>query len=208
MKAFLKNLIIVCILAVLFINSSFLKVVSIAINDVSKIIDKNKINLAYEINIQKYVNYSIEEEKGTLVQLDLKSGIEYLEEIDYDRITSTETSLRLPKIENEYPESVEIIELPTHETNGSKIEKDFKYQYDKENGNIEIIVENNEEISDYNQNIKESKDEYTIICYYSSNCYKEEREERELSILGNIKTNISNDIQIKKDVEENFFVFL
>ncbi len=206
MKAFLKNLIIVCILAVLFINSSFLKVVSIAINDVSKIIDKNKINLAYEINIQKYVNYSIEEEKGTLVQLDLKSGIEYLEEIDYDRITSTETSLRLPKIENEYPESVEIIELPTHETNGSKIEKDFKYQYDKENGNIEIIVENNEEISDYNQNIKESKDEYTIICYYSSNCYKEEREERELSILGNIKTNISNDIQIKKDVEENFFV--
>ena len=156
------------------------------------------------------MNYSLENDIGTLVQFNLKTGIEYVDGEEYRPLSSTGILLRVPKIEDEYPENVEIIGNSTKATNGSDIAKDFEVKYDKENGELRIVVANKQDDDGniYNQNIEGARDEYTIICHYSSNCYNNENIERELQIVGDIQTSIADYDETEKrmDVDETYVV--
>ncbi len=210
MKGLLKKTIAILVLMMIMINSSLLVVISTAIDAIDKIIDETKINPLYEINLEKYINYSIEEDTGTLVQFNLKTGIEYVEGEEYKPLSSTKVTLNVPKMEEGYPESVEVIGKSTKATNGSDDAKDFEYTYDKETGELKIEVSNNkdEEGNIYNQNVDGARDEYIIICYYSSNCYNDKNDERNLEVKGLIQTIIADDSKTerKSEFSQNYTV--
>ena len=109
MKELTRKVIVILVLVMMLINSSLLLIVSKAIDDVKGIIDETKIHPLYEIGLEKYVNYSIENDIGLLTQINLKTGIEYREDQEYKPLNSTGILLKLPQIEGEYPDSVEII---------------------------------------------------------------------------------------------------
>ena len=208
MKEISKKIIAIIFTMLMLVNSSLLTLISVAVEEIEKVLDESKINLLYEINLEKYVNYQIEESKGTLVQFDLKMGVEYDESQEYTTLKATGALLNLPKIENEFPESIEVIGKSTKATNGSDVAKDFQHVYNKENGEIKLVAINqkDEDGNIYSEKVDGARDEYTIICYYSSNCYNSENIERNLEISGFVQTNIENDIEKKTDISQNYNV--
>ena len=139
----IKKIFAILILFMLLINNSVLMIVSTAIDDIAKLIDESKINPIIDSELQKYVNYKIsDDQKGVLVQYKLKTGIEYRDDQQYFPIKSTKTEVELPKIDNLFPESVEVLTNSTKATNGESNGKDSTYNYNKENGIVEIFVEN------------------------------------------------------------------
>ena len=200
MKRILEKAIAIFILMMMLINSSLLLVISTAIDEIDRLIDENKINPLYEISLEKYVNHNIENNIGTLVQFNLKTGIEYIDGEEYKPLNSTGILLNLPKIEDEYPESIELIGKSTKATNGSEKAKDFEFAYNKENGELKIMAINKKDDDGniYEQNVEGARDEYTIICYYSSSCYNDKSAKRTLEVTGLIEENIANAKEIKK----------
>ena len=198
MKEFIRKTIVILVAMLMLINSSLLSIISIAIDDSrqEESVDETKINPLYEINLEKYVNYKIEEDSGTLVQMDLKTGIEYLDGQEYKPLNSTGVLLNLPKIENEFPESIEVIGKSTKATNGSDVAKDFQYAYDKNTGEMKIITINKEDDNGniYSEKVDGARDEFTVICYYSANCYNSENVERNLEISGFVQANVGDNI--------------
>ena len=63
--------------------------------------------LFLESNLEKYVNYSIQNKEGTLIQYNVKAGIEYKE--NYVPVRNTELTLNLNKIDGVFPDSVKVI---------------------------------------------------------------------------------------------------
>ncbi len=210
MKELIKKITVILVLMIMLINSSLLLIISNAVDGIEKIIDESKINPLYEMNLEKYVNYDTVDDKGVLIQINLKTGIEYGENEEYKPLNSTGILLNLPKIENEYPESVEVIGKSTKATNGSDNAKDFRYIYDKENGTVKLATVNEKDDNGniYNEKVDGARDEYTIICYYGSNCYNNENAERNLDISGFVQSNIANETEIKKkkEIEQNYTV--
>lgn len=214
MRRIAKKILTMFIMLVLLINSSLLVLISTALDEVERLIDESKIEANIEINLEKYVNYKItEESKGTIVQANIKSGIEYKEDQQYNPIKSTEISINSPKIEDEYPESVEVLTKATKATNGDEKGKHTYYEYNKNSGELKIIAENkeNEEGKIYDQKVDGAKDEYEIIYYYSKNCYNDKNKERDLTITGKIyeklanenETNIQKEFTQENKVTEN-----
>lgn len=203
MKEILKKIIAVFILMMILINSSLLLVISTAVDEIDRIVDESKINPLYEISLDKYVNHNIENNIGTLLQFNLKTGIEYIDGEEYKPLSLTKMLLNLPKIEDEYPESIEVIGKSTKATNGSDNAKDFNFTYNKENGKLEIITENKKDKDGkiYEQKVEGARDEYILICYYSSNCFNNEGIERNLEITGLIEENIADIKEVRKSVE-------
>ena len=203
MKEILKKIIAVFILMMILLNSSLLLVISTAVDEIDRIIDESKINPLYEISLDKYVNHNIENNIGTLLQFNLKTGIEYIDGEEYKPLNLTKMLLNLPKIEDEYPESIEVIGKSTKATNGSDNAKDFNFTYNKENGKLEIITENKKDKDGkiYEQKVEGARDEYILICYYSSNCFNNEGIERNLEITGLIEENIADIKEVRKSVE-------
>lgn len=210
MKEFVKKIIVSLILMMMFLNSSFLSIVSIAVDEIEKVIDETKINVLQNIVLEKYVNYDIEDSKGVLTQFNLKTGIEYLDGEEYAPLGSTGILLNVPKIENEFPERVEVVGKSTKATNGSDIAKDFRFIYNKETGELKFaaVNEKDDEGNIYAENLNGARDEYTIICYYSENCYNDSNLERDLELSGFVQANIENEIGIRKraEVSENWVV--
>ena len=215
MKEFVKKgltviaLILVLVSSAVFIVKSIPKVVDANADEVEEI-DENKINPLYELNLEKYVNYDVDGNIGTLVQFDLKTGIEYWEDQAYRPLNSTGILLNLPKIENEYPESVEIVGKSTKATNGSEESKNFNYLYDDEQGQLKLAAVNEEDQdgNKYSEYVDNARDEYSIICYYSSNCYTDRNVLRNLDVSGFVQMDIENEYQVRKrvDVEQNYEV--
>ena len=146
MKEKIKKLFAILVLFILMINSSFLLVVSTAIDAIESLIDETKTNPIIEVNLEKYVNYKISDESsGTLLQFNIKTGIEYQEGQEYIPIKATNTVINLPKIDGKYPESVEVLTDSTKATNGDDNGKDMHYNYNKETGKLEIVVSNEED---------------------------------------------------------------
>ena len=113
----IKKIFAILILFMLLINNSVLMIVSTAIDDIAKLIDESKINPIIDSELQKYVNYKIsDDQKGVLVQYKLKTGIEYRDDQQYFPIKSTKTEVELPKIDNLFPESVEVLTNSTKAT--------------------------------------------------------------------------------------------
>ena len=112
------------------------------------------------------------------MQTNLKTGIEYQEGQEYAPIQETNVTINTPKINDKYPENVEIITKSTKATNGDENGKDVNYTYNKENGQLQIITENKADDKEniYSENVAGARDEYQIDFYYDANCYNGENQ--------------------------------
>lgn len=214
MKNLIAKIISILVIMLMVINSSLILVISTAIDAVQSIIDESKINAIYELNLEKYVNYKVGDTPGLMVQANLKTGIEYQDGQEYVPIEATNVILNTPKVNEEYPERVEIVAKSTKATNGDEKGKDFNCSYNKDNGEIKLITENkaDENGNVYSENVADARDEYQINLYYSSNCYNDKNEKRELDFSGKLyiglkkddnKTIKTQDISQKFEVTEN-----
>ena len=195
-----KKLCCILILITLLLNSSIMLVISEAVDAVNQTkTEEDKIKALSEINLTKYENYDTTTEnsesgsKGTLVQFNFKTGIEFAEDEEYKAIQKTETNIALPRIENYKPSRVEVIIKSTQATNGGK---EAKYEYHSSTGILSIIAEN----SDYSQKIDNARDEYEIICIYGKECYTD-NEERNFKIKLNTYETLNNEEKTKISTE-------
>ena len=201
MKQVLKKSTAIIVIIFMLLNSSFLNLISVAIDEIGNAIEKSKVKSVYEMALEKYVNYDLAGKKGVLVQVDFKSGIEYQDE--YSPLKANGTLLKMPKIGEEYPESVQVLAISTKATNGEEQAKDFDYAYDSQKGELKFVAVNNEDKDGniYKEKVEGARDEYKIIANYSENAYSESKEERELDFEGSVQQTIA-DINETKNIEK------
>lgn len=208
MKRVIIKIFAILTIGLMLINSSLLSVISVAIDSVEKIIDKAKINAIYEMQLEKYVNYYVNDTKGVMTQLNVKTGIEYQEDEEYKPLNSTEVEINIPKLNGELPEKVEVIAKSTKATNGDENGKDFEYAYDEQNGKLSIKTQNkaDEDGNIYSKNVKDARDEMEIYAYYTENAYDDTNTKKDFNISGKIKLNIQNseELEIEKEINENY----
>lgn len=65
MKEIVKKVISFLVIAMLVLNSSTFIIISIAIDKIENLIDENEINGNYEMNLEKYVNYELNDVENT-----------------------------------------------------------------------------------------------------------------------------------------------
>lgn len=138
-------------------------------------------NIMVETNLEKYVNYNVEDKQGTLVQYNVKAGIEYTE--SYIPIKNTELAVNLNKIDGVFPNHVSVITNSTKVTNGKTDSLEANYQYDSTTGKLVIKASNeneNGEIINNNQPSKDDRDSYTIICDYDT--YTDQAPKRNITL--------------------------
>lgn len=143
-------------------------------------IDDTKILLNYKLD--KYINYDLsEEEKGTLVQYQIKTTIEYGEEIV--PIGQKGTTIHFGQIDGYYPSDVKLITMD--------IDEKVKNQYDETTGTL-FVQSNSQKI----------EEEYFVIANYDT--YIEDKAQRELKL--NVITNaiLQNDINRQISSEEQY----
>mgnify|MGYP004623896029 CR=1 FL=1 len=187
-----KKLCCILILITLLLNSSIMLVISEAVDAVNQTkTEEDKIKALSEINLTKYENYDTTTEnsesgsKGVLVQFNLKTGIEFAEDEEYEAIQKTKTNIELPRIKNYKPSRVEVIVKSTQATNGRN---EAKYEYHSSTGILSIMAEN----VDYTQKKEDARDEYEIICIYGKDCYTDS-EERNFKVRLNTYEILKND---------------
>lgn len=173
MKEISKKIISILVVMLLLINSSFLTIISTAIDELAN--STEKVNI--ETNVEKFVSYEFNDKKGVLAKINVKAKIEYEEGQEAE---TTKVELQMPQIKGEYPENIELIE------NSVKIQN---YEYDKQSGKLVVYVNN------------ESKEEFdfSVDMYFGADCYGENLEYNgttiEEQISGLVSTNITtNDI--------------
>ena len=201
---FTKKLMAVFVIALLLINNSLLLLISTAVEEVQKIIDSTKVTAVVETTLDKYVNYDLgNESKGVMLQVGLKTGIKYEEGQEYKAIESTGTLVNMPKINEEYPERVEVIGISTKATNGGDTAKDWQYVYDAEKGELKIATLNGADDNGniYSENVENARDEYKVIAYYSKNAYTDEKLERKIDITGKVQEIVSDEQKTKIESE-------
>ena len=206
----ITKIISILVIMLMMVNSSLMLVISVAVDTVQKIIDETKINAVYELNMEKYVNYKMGDKQGTLVQTYLKTGIEYQEGQEYVPIDTSNVILNTPKINDKYPESVEVVTKSTKATNGDGSGKDVNYAYNKENGQLQINTENkaDDKGNIYTENVAGARDEYQLDFYYDADCYNDKNEKRSLEFKGNVELKLKDDRDIRKnqEISQNFEV--
>ena len=141
----------------------------------------------------KYINYELDNGKnGTLVQYQLRTGVEYGNE--FSPIKNSELNVSLNQIDNKYPYDVRVIFLQTKVTNGNMQSLGQNYTYDVNTGLVTIKINNENENGEpiYNQKpTKEDRDEFLIMAYYDT--YTQENLERELSCNVEYKATLFKD---------------
>lgn len=206
----ITKIISILVIMLMMLNSSLMLVISVAVDAVQKIIDETKINAVYELNMEKYVNYKMGDKQGTLVQTYLKTGIEYQEGQEYVPIDTSNVIINTPKINDKYPESVEVVTKSTKATNGDGSGKDVNYAYNKENGQLQINTENkaDDKGNIYTENVAGARDEYQLDFYYDADCYNDKNEKRSLEFKGNVELKLKDDRDIRKnqEISQNFEV--
>ena len=153
---------------------------------------EEKAKALIEVSISKYNNFNIEERKGTLLQFNVKTGIEYAEGQDYGAIKKTTTLVDIPELNGQLPERVEVIAQSTKATNGQTSNIQGNYSYDKEQGILQLIASNEGE-EPYNQYDSSARDEYEVICVYGENAYTEQNEERNIEIKAVVSEDLYNE---------------
>lgn len=147
-----------------------------------------------EMNLSKYVNYDLHDQKGLVVQFNLKTGLVYDEENNNEAITGTTSLMQLPEIQGHFPSNVSVIVRGINATGGQA-----NYIYDNSKGILQITA-NNQENTSYN---KDARDEYEIILEYPEECYTENQEERDLNLKVVLQVQTNN--YTSKKVEEKQF---
>lgn len=209
MKEISKKIIAIIFTMLMLVNSSFLTLISVAVEEIKNTEDTSKINAEVELDVEKYVNYDFEDKKGTLLKLNLSTGIKCDEDQEYKPIKSTVTELIAPQIKDEYPERIEVQAISTKATNGSDVAKDWNYEYEASTGKISISVLNNEvDGKIYSEKVDGARDTYKINLYYSSNCYDANNSENDLEITGKITEILDTEdsMQIKGDINKTIKV--
>ncbi len=153
---------------------------------------EEKAKALIEISISKYNNFNIEERKGTLLQFNVKTGIEYEEGQNYGAIKKTTTLVEVPKINGELPERIEVIAQSTKATNGQTSNIEGNYSYDNEKGILQLTASNEGE-EPYNQYDSTARDEYEVICIYGENVYTDQNAERNIEIKAVVSEDLYNE---------------
>ena len=202
MKKFVKKIFALLAIQLMLINNSSLILIAKAVDAVDNEESKNPSVVA-DINLDKYVNYNIEENKGVLVKFGFQTGTQFESEKEYKPIKNTYSEIQVPKLSDKYPESVELVSKTTQATNGDTSGKDFTFDYDKENGKITINIENkeNEEGKIYEEQVKDARDKFEINLYYGADSYSENKEEKNLEFTENVKIDLKdeNNTEITKE---------
>ena len=157
-----------------------------------------------EANLDKYINYEIsDQDKGTLIQYNVRLGIEYVDE-EYVSLKSSELAINLNQIDGKYPYAVKIITNSTELTNGKTENIEDNYEYNSNTGTIMIRASNQDENGEIINTTKPSdiaKDDYVIIAYYDT--YTEQEEKRELDIK--VGATVTLSVDDRKINQENEF---
>lgn len=142
--------------------------------------DDTKVMIESKLN--KYINYHLsEDDKGTLVQYEIKTRIEYGEEVL--PVSQRETYVTFSQIDGQYPNDVKVI------TQNVAIEENS--QYDETSGILQITANNQNESGDY-----------FVIAYYST--YTEEEIERELETKVVAEVTLADEGNRKVSSEEQY----
>ena len=161
-------------------------------------------NISIDSKLEKYINYEIsDQDKGTLVQYNVKIGIEEEDNKDYIPLKESELYIGLNQIDNKYPYNVKVIAKSTELTNGKIDNVEANYEYDQNSGNITIKASNQNENGEFINSEKisdEARDEYIIIGYYDT--YVEQLEERELDIKVHSRVILSRDDTVIEQEKE------
>ena len=168
----------------------------------------DKVEPKIEANLNKYVNYKIsEQEKGTLVQYSIRTGVKYQDNQNYVPLRESEINVDFDRIDNKYPFSVKVISQNTQATNGNN---QANFAYNSSTGKLIIYASNKNESEQaiYNNGNKDEKDEYTIACYYDT--YSENKPQRTAKFNIDVKyqfftednTQVSKNGEFSKQVSE------
>lgn len=129
------------------------------------------VDLTIQAALDKYINYNLsEDDTGTLVQYDVKFGLEYAEGQEEYQVKENIVTINLNQIDEKYPESVKVIAKTTQMAEDN-------YEYNSETGLLTI-----------KQNYL---DEYIIICSYDT--YTTEKPERTLAFDTSVDVSLLNE---------------
>lgn len=165
-----------------------------------------------KINLDKYINFKIsDQDKGTLVQYNLKTQIKQEEGKQYIPIKESGLTVSLNQINGKYPYAVKVITKSTELTNGKTQDIQENYEYTANTGTLIIKTSNeNENGNPINSSVSniEAKDEYLIICYYDT--YQEQLVEKEIGLKVVLKSTLFEEDRVidyqdefKQTVKEN-----
>ena len=134
--------------------------------------------------LEKYINYYLsEEDKGTIVQYNLETKIEYGEKGKIP-VEESEIEINLSKIDNKYPQEVKVISQNGYENSN---------QYNPTTGILTIQT---------NEQKEEEKSNYILICYYDT--YTQETPQRDLETKVVAKSIFADDKEIVVSKEEQY----
>ena len=188
-KIGIKNLLFLIfdVILIFIILSSYAVVFAEEINNTD-----DKAKALIELAISKYNNFNIENKKGSLLQFDIKTGIEYKDNQNYGPIKKTTTLVKIPELNGELPERIEVVAENTKATNGQTYNIDGNYSYDNEEGILQIVVNNDGE-EPYNQYDSLARDEYKVICIYGENVYTDQNEKRTIDVKAVVSEDLYNE---------------
>ena len=190
-RKFLKKLMMVSSIVILAVLSILIFTIQI-VNAEESSVDADPILQGV---LEKYINYDIsDEDKGTLVQYHLRTGINYKEESEVFPIKENETNIQMGQIDGQYPYDVKVVMNKTEATNGNMGSQYTDVTYNPETGMAIINIHNQDEngnmISDKIP-ANDARDDYVLICYYDT--YVDNSEEREVSLNISSKTTLFTD---------------
>ena len=162
--------------------------------------------IVLNVNMEKYINYNLsEQDNGTIIQYNINTALEKKKDGEQAvHIKQSQIKLEIGKIDEKYPYDVKVITRKTEFTNGNLNTSSIKKQYNKENGTLIIQASNlneKEELINTSSLKNDSKDEYTIICYYDT--YTQESVEREINIKAQVIV-VTDEENNLLNTEENF----
>lgn len=170
----IRRQILALVIAILVIINSFVLIaISTATDEESKTVDISKVKNTVAFELEKYVNYNVENQKGALIQFSVTPGIE-LEEGEEATLKAAAVLINIPKINNELPKTVETI--------GNTIEL-----YDSTTGELKVAT---------------TKD-FKLILNYGENCYVESSNQNQnTENVEKPKLEVAGKINTQLDVED------
>ena len=130
----------------------------------ARMVAKN-ITANLETNVVKYVPYSINNEKGIVLQTSIKSNIVN----NILPVKQTEVQIEIPKINGVEPTTVALSAISTKATNGGN-KKIFvqNEDYTYENGIVTLLIKNEQDINGKISWQKQSQDEILLTLVYEN----------------------------------------
>ncbi|MCI8759886.1 MAG: hypothetical protein HFJ34_01965 [Clostridia bacterium] len=171
-KVAIKLYIVLGIILCLLFLGRFLPFKSYGIDD-TKILVNSKLD--------KYINYHLLEEKGTLVQYQINTNIKYGEESI--PIGQKGTTIYFGQIDGNYPSDVKLLTID--------LDEQIVSQYDQTTGTL-LVQSNSQKVNE----------EYFVIANYDT--YTEGKKERELELKVVANAILQDDVNRQISSEENY----